>query len=166
MASSQSFDRHKFVNAPENLAIRPARPVGRAAGRPTGEFLWVDYKENQSKARDLVRSKQAFVRTRHHRLRREKQAQHSGPPHCSSHPTSSRSSKSDSDEDDHPQTVITPSPQAGVTDGSPCLTVSTNHNPNIYFHHCEYRHLGPAGDRPGGPPSQWTAFNTSYRSNS
>lgn len=136
---SQS-DRHKFVKAPENLAIRPARPSGRSAGRPTGEFLWVDYKENQSKARDLVRSKQAFVRTRHHRLRREKQAQHTGSlPQCPSHPVASSShSKSDSDEDDHPRVELTPSPQAGVTDGSPSLAVSTHHNPNIYFHHCEY----------------------------
>lgn len=135
-----SQDRHKFVKAPENLAIRSARPSGRAAGRPTGEFLWVDYKENQSKARDLVRSKQAFVRTRHHRLRREKQAQHNGSlPQCPSHPVASSStSKSDSDEDDHERVVLTPSPQAGVTDGSPSLAISTNHNPNIYFHHCEY----------------------------
>lgn len=161
MASS---DRHKFVKAPENLAIRSARPAARSAGRPTGEFLWVDYNENQSKARDLVRSKQAFVRTRHHRLRREKQAQHSSVPHCTSHPPSSRSSKSDSDEDDQ-QPIITPSPQAGVTDGSPCLTVSTNHNPNIYFHHCEFtEHRGR--EWPAIPfPPQRAGFNPSYRSN-
>ncbi|KAJ5860136.1 uncharacterized protein N7529_007446 [Penicillium soppii] len=124
--SSQSSSRvpqAKFAR--ENLVIRPQK-----------EFLWVDYKENQSKARDLVRSKQAFVRTRHHRLRREKQVQSTARVvDVSRHP------KSESDEDDLPTErapILASSPQAGILDGSPSLAISTNHNPNIYFHHCEY----------------------------
>jgi len=141
--SSSHSDRvphAKFV-APENLVIRPAK-----------EFLWVDYKENQSKARDLVRSKQAFVRTRHHRLRREKQVQQCNtatgrfptrhcPPSTSANVSNRHPSKSDSDEDDRPTQrvpILASSPQAGVLDGGPGLAISTNHNPNIYFHHCEY----------------------------
>jgi hypothetical protein len=129
----------KFV-ASENLVIRPAK-----------EFLWVDYKENQSKARELVRSKQAFVRTRHHRLRREKQVQQCStakpfptghcPPHPGANVSNRHSSKSDSDEDDRPTqrvSLLSSSPQAGILDGGPSPAVSTNNNPNLYFHHCEY----------------------------
>lgn len=125
----------RFVKAPENLARPVGRPVGRP--RPVTEFLWVDYKENQSKARDLVRSKQAFVRTRHHRLRREKQVQNGCCP--SSHTVSNLHSTRDDEEDDHPKQLtkfLISAPQACVLDGSP-LTVSTKQNPNIYFQHCQ-----------------------------
>lgn len=138
MASSQSSRlNQKFVKPPDNLASPAGRPVGRP--RPTTEFLWVDYKENQSKARDLVRSKQAFVRTRHHRLRRENQVQNGCCP--SSHTVSNRHSKRERDngEDDHPKQLtkfLISTPQACVLDGSP-LTVSTKQNPNVYFQHCQ-----------------------------
>lgn len=70
--------------------------------RPPGDFLWVDYQDDKSQGRELSRSKQAFVRTRHHRMRREKQLQqlksppdHQGPsPSDSSSTTSSTSSTS------------------------------------------------------------------------
>ncbi|CAI7669946.1 unnamed protein product [Penicillium pancosmium] len=70
--------------------------------RPPGDFLWVDYQDDKSQGRELSRSKQAFVRTRHHRMRREKQLQqlksppdHQGPsPSDSSSTASSTSSTS------------------------------------------------------------------------
>ena len=92
--------------------------------RPSGNFLWVDYQDAQSRGRELLRSKQSFVRSRHHRLQREKQLQ---------------LSKGKNDDDIlAEQSLLGPSLQAGVLDGAPALISSTAQNPNVYFQHCEY----------------------------
>lgn len=135
---------------PKNLVIRPP-----------GDFLWVDYQDDKSQGRELSRSKQAFVRTRHHRMRREKQLQQLKSPSDScptpttpSHAPIAKSSRTttrrvpvskDKDESRSAQkrcpseqsSLIVNTIEAGVLDGGPALAVAINQNPNIYFHHCE-----------------------------
>ncbi|KAJ5226817.1 uncharacterized protein N7469_006823 [Penicillium citrinum] len=131
---------------PKNLVIRPP-----------GDFLWVDYQDDKSQGRELSRSKQAFVRTRHHRMRREKQLQQlkspsdSCPTPTPSHAPIAKSTKNtrripvskDKDETQSTQkrcpvqqsSLIVNSIEPSVLDGGPALAVAINQNPNIYFHH-------------------------------
>lgn len=134
--------------------VKAVPTTNKRLKREPGEFLWVDYQDDKSKGREAVRSKQSFVRTRHHRLRREKTLQESTliaapltkcqPP--ASNPSASVESKygfsdlsNSHDEDDYPfeQSVIMPSLEVGVLDGAPDPVLRLKHNPNVYFQHCQ-----------------------------
>lgn len=154
--SSRGPPKPKFVkDAPDtkpktqNLVIRPP-----------SDFLWVDYQDDKSQGRELSRSKQAFVRTRHHRMRREKQLQqfktptdHTPPPPSSPSLSSEavvakhsrntgRVRKQEHDDEGHyldqQAPILITSLEAGVLDGGPALAIAISQNPNIYFQHCEY----------------------------
>lgn len=160
MASGQSGSHSD--RAPHAELCKAAPDTKKLAIRPAGDFLWVDYQDDHLKNRELLRYRQAFVRSRHHRLRREKAVQQpaTGPFPTGHSPPSSqttgahiprthrhRLAKCDHKEDlDSRPTQQTPllvsSLQAGVLDGAPALAISVNQNPNIYFHHCEYIHIG------------------------
>ncbi|CEJ59376.1 hypothetical protein PMG11_08001 [Penicillium brasilianum] len=120
--------------------------------RVSGDFLWVNYQDDKSQNRESVRSKQSFVRTRHHRLQREKKSLQSkliATPASKCRPSSSTTGvvgestcgrydlSSNQDDDDHfpEQSVIMPSVQVGVLDGVPDLVIQTRQNPNVYFQH-------------------------------
>ncbi|KAJ5670647.1 uncharacterized protein N7477_006010 [Penicillium maclennaniae] len=133
------------------------RPTKELAIRPAGDFLWVDYQNDHLKNRELLRYRQAFVRSRHHRLRREKAVQqfstatgpfsteHSPPSTQTADAHGSRTHRRRLAKCDHrddldscaaQQTpVLVSSLQAGVLDGGPALALSANQNPNVYFHH-------------------------------
>ncbi|KAJ5098852.1 hypothetical protein N7532_005853 [Penicillium argentinense] len=145
--------REQSSRVPHPKFVKSAPESKNLVIRPPGDFLWVDYQDDKSQGRELSRSKQAFVRTRHHRMRREKQLQQLKAPsgHCppasdpaaapSSKPSRRRQPKKEPQGDEgelirvqEPPVFVT-SLEAGVLDGAPALSIAINQNPNLYFQH-------------------------------
>ncbi|KAJ5669892.1 hypothetical protein N7462_010962 [Penicillium macrosclerotiorum] len=115
----------------------------------TADFLWIDYQEGNSQDRELTRSKHAFIRTRHHRLRKDTQMQHfraSVQARPVDHPSPSSTNNliqkqpqgnvgNDGNDEVSRASLQIYGLEAGVLDGFPSLASGTRQNPNIYFHH-------------------------------
>ncbi|KAJ5358974.1 uncharacterized protein N7496_011387 [Penicillium cataractarum] len=127
----------------------PPKPCRQTAQRPV-DFLWVDYEDESSQARDstLYRTKHAFIRSRSHRLRKEtklEKLKSSITPFPKrhypvirdsvlSHPPSGRKDESPtSDEFNLYGPVIVQSPKAGMVEAYPSLCLDMNEDMDLYF---------------------------------
>jgi hypothetical protein len=154
LGSPKYLQHHKckdnFVSVGLHMALREkflnVASERKCPARQTEEFLWISHHDTQLHRRELHRSKHAFVRFRHHRLRREKEsAEHDL--RFGNATTTNVSQNNDhrispprgynNKNHEFERSVIGPSLQAGVLDGAPFLIGRTNQNPNIYFQHCE-----------------------------
>jgi hypothetical protein len=100
------------------------------------DFLWVNQDED-SRDRTAARAKQAFIRTRHHRRKKETQLQNLKT--VKPFPTVNRVVRC---QDALVPTAHTPvlgqATNLDILDGVLSLSLHTDQNTNLYFHHCEY----------------------------
>lgn len=121
--------------------------------KPRAEFLWINAQEEDSRDRDASREKQAFIRARYHRLKKESQTRNletsmqrrpndgnSLPRGAARKQTSSYSSGHDTLNN---RAEITQSPalcqplEACISMAFPYLSRSTNQSVTLYLQHCK-----------------------------
>lgn len=130
----------------------PLKLGGQPVPRPV-DFLWVDYHDESSQARDstLYRTKHAFIRSRSHRLRKEtklEKLKSSITPFPNRHapvirdsalsPSGRKDESPTSDEFTLYGPVILHSPKAGVAEAYPSLCLEMNEDMDLYFDYCKY----------------------------
>ncbi|KAJ5485515.1 hypothetical protein N7539_005503 [Penicillium diatomitis] len=75
---SKSPNKSSQVKSRQSTSLKQNRfQEKHSAG--SADYLWINVQEEDSQDRDASRQKQAFIRTRHHRLRKELQTQHLKP---------------------------------------------------------------------------------------
>jgi hypothetical protein len=121
--------------------------------KPPAEFLWINAQEEDPRDRDASREKQAFIRTRHHRLKKESQTRsletsmQRGPNHGNSLPSKAvwqQTSNNSSGQDAlNNRAEITQSPvlcqslETCISMAFPYLSRSTNQSVTLYLQHCK-----------------------------
>jgi hypothetical protein len=120
--------------------------VTAGQGAQGSEFLWVDYKDGKKQDLPFARTKQAFIRARSHRLRRETKLQKlkasmtpfpTGlvqPPHHAG--PGMRHSRTRANDRDRWAPVLYQSPQAGVAEAFPSLSSASN--VDLHFDYCKH----------------------------
>jgi hypothetical protein len=117
------------------------------------DFLWINAQEEDPKDRDASREKQAFIRTRHHRLKKESQMRSlkssmQQQPATSESPQSETVSEYNSDHSSSCNSqnersltaqppVLSQSLEACISMAFPYLSRRTNQNMTIYLQHCK-----------------------------
>lgn len=121
--------------------------------KPPVDFLWINAQEEDPKDRDASREKQAFIRARHHRLKKESQMRSlqismqqrpaesdSIPSETASDHTSDDSSSQKSQKD---RSLVTQAPvlcqslEACISMAFPYLSRPTNQSMTLYLQHCK-----------------------------
>jgi hypothetical protein len=141
------------LNATRSQPTTKAKPDERKP--PAADFLWINAQEEDPKDRDASREKQAFIRTRHHRLKKESQMRSlkssmqqqpatSGSPQSEtvSDYISDDSGSSRNSQDDRSSTATPPvlcqSLEACISMAFPYLSRPTNQSMSVYLQHCKY----------------------------
>lgn len=122
--------------------------------KPPAEFLWINTQEEDPRDRDASREKQAFIRARHHRLKKESQTRNletsmqRRPNHGNSLTPKAvwkQNSKGSSSQDVlSNRAEITQSPdlcqslETCISMAFPYLSRSTNQSVTLYLQHCKY----------------------------
>lgn len=139
------------LNATRSQATTKTKPDER---KPPTDFLWINAQEEDPKDRDASREKQAFIRTRHHRLKKESQMRSlkssvqqqsatSDSPQSEtvsdyiSDDPSSRNSHDGRSLTTHPP-VLCQSLEACISMAFPYLSRPTNQSMSLYLQHCTY----------------------------
>lgn len=132
MAPEQSGARSRAI--PDGSS---SRAVGGASTTKTPtDFLWVNQDED-SQDRTAARAKQAFIRTRYHRRKKEIQLQNLKT--VKPFPTDTRVVRSQEGLVPIAHTpVVGQATNLDILDGVLSLSLHTDQNTNLYFHHCEY----------------------------
>lgn len=111
-------------------------------GAQDSEFLWVDYQDGKMQDLPVARTKQAFIRARSHRLRRETKMQKlkasitpfpTGPVQP---PPAEKHSKTRPNGRDRWAPVLYQSPRAGVAEAFPSLGSASN--VDLHFDYCKH----------------------------
>lgn len=139
------------LNATRSQLTTKAKPDERKP--PAGDFLWINAQEEDPKDRDASREKQAFIRTRHHRLKKESQMRSlkssiQRQPATSGSPQSEmasdyvhddlscRNSQNDRSLTAQPP-VLCQSLEACISMAFPYLSRPTNQSMSVYLQHCK-----------------------------
>ncbi|KAJ5894956.1 hypothetical protein N7495_006647 [Penicillium taxi] len=134
---------------PKRLAMRaaPSNPASRQAAQPAGDFLWVNHEENSQDASS--RAKQAFIRKRYHRLKKETEQEKFKtsvtPPFTKVSKSSKSSIAAVSDRCEKSQRpgsikselLVYQPAETGIVKAFPSLSLSTDKSMDYYLRHCQ-----------------------------
>lgn len=130
MSPDQSGVRSRAILHGSSSRAVESAPIAKT---PT-DFLWVNQDED-SQDRTAARAKQAFIRTRYHRRKKEIQLQNLKT--VKPFPTDNRGSQEGLVPIAHTP-VVGQATNLDILDGVLSLSLHTDQNTNLYFHHCEY----------------------------
>lgn len=117
------------------------------------EYLWVDAQQEKPRGQTLSGAKQTFLKTQHHRRRREAQLQKlkGSIVRFPAQPSSNHdadgiksTNKKNGQRPGNPSTALGREPvlyrgiEAGVEECFPSLSLDTSLSMNLYFKHCKY----------------------------